>query len=113
MNNQIVEIVLKSDWLGQNALNFMNISKSTPIHKIIEGIYINVSASFGYKWQQIEHANEFETKQYAARIITMLLIISTLSSISEMKSYEVNILIGFENQELIEQYFEYIKFKKS
>lgn len=113
MNNQVVEIVLKSQWLEQNATNFMNISLSTPTYLVVERIWINVSASFGIKWQQVEHANEFETKAYAARIITMLLIISTLSSKLQMKNYEINILIGKENQDLIDEYFEYIKFKKS
>ena len=30
-----------------------------------------------------------------------------------MKDYEINLLIGMENQDLVEEYFDYLKGKKS
>jgi hypothetical protein len=113
MNQYIVEMVQKSNWLKPHALDFLCIRESTPIHSVLEKIWLNVAASYGVKWQQIENATENETKLYSARIITMLLTISTLTTINKMKDYEVNILIGSENQYLIEDYFDYLKGKKS
>ena len=71
-------MVQKSPWMKFNALDFMEIKQSTPIHTVIEMIWLNVAASYSVKWQQIEHASENETKLFSARIITMLLTISTL-----------------------------------
>lgn len=105
-------MVKSSDWLRPHALDFLDIKISTPIHSVIEMIWLNVAASYCVKWQTIENASENETKLYAARIITMLLTISTLKSVHEMKDYEINLLIGTKNQDLIEEYFDYLKGKK-
>ena len=113
MNQYIVEIVKSSSWLDPNACDFMEITDKTQTHKALERIWLNVSASFGVKWQQIEHATENETKLYAARIITMLLIKSILHAHLKMTYNDINLLIGVENQDILEEYYAYTKAKKS
>jgi hypothetical protein len=113
MNQYIVEIVKTSKWLDPNACDFMLINDKTQVYKALERIWINVAASFGVKWQQIENATENETKLYAARIITMLLIKSVLHANLRMTYNDINLLIGIENQDLLEEYYAYSKAKKS
>lgn len=113
MNQYIVDIVKNSRWLEPNACDFMNIDEKTHTHRALERIWLNVAASFGVKWQQIENATENETKLYAARIIAMLLIKSILHANLKMTFNDINILIGVENQDVLEEYYEYIKRKKS
>lgn len=113
MNQYIVDIVKSSKWLEPNACDFMEINDKTQTHKALERIWLNVSASFGVKWQQIENATENETKLYAARIITMLLIKSILHSYLKMTFNEINLIIGIENQDLLEEYYDFTKRKKS
>ncbi len=113
MNQYIVEIVKTSKWLDPNASDFMLINDKTQVYKALERIWINVAASFGVKWQQIENATENETKLYAARIITTLLIKSVLHANLRMTYNDINLLIGIENQDLLEEYYAYSKAKKS
>jgi hypothetical protein len=113
MNQFIVDIVKNSRWLEPHACDFMEITDRTQTHKALERIWLNVAASFGVKWQQIENATENETKLYAARIITMLLIKSILHSYLKMTFNEINLIIGVENQDILEEYYDYIKRKKS
>lgn len=113
MNQYILDIVKNSSWLEINACDFMKINDKTMVHVALERIWLNVSASFGVKWQQIEHATQNETKLYAARIICMLLIKSVLHANLKLTYNDINLIIGVDNQDLLEEYYDYLKGKKS
>lgn len=110
--NNIVKMVKSSPWLEPHATDFMEFRYSTPVHTVIERIYLNVAGSYGVKWQQISNAKENQKELFAGRIICNLLIINALKLITKMKMYEINLLIGNENQTIIEDYFNYIQGKK-
>lgn len=111
MNRYILEMVQESHWMNFDSCDFMKINAKTKLHVCLERIWLNISASFGVKWQQIEHATENETRLFSAKIITLLLIISKLKSIYNMTQNEIDVMIGRTNAELIEEYFSYLKEK--
>jgi hypothetical protein len=104
-------MVQESHWMSFESCDFMKINEKTKLHVCLERIWINIAASFGVKWQQIEHATENETKLFSAKIITLLLIISKLKSIYNMTQNEIDVMIGRANAELIDEYFSYLKEK--
>jgi len=111
MNRYILEMVQESHWMSFESCDFMKINEKTKLHVCLERLWINIAASFGVKWQQIEHATENETKLFSAKIITLLLIISKLKSIYNMTQNEIDVMIGRANAELIDEYFSYLKEK--
>lgn len=112
MDRHICSLIENSNWLDIGSISFMKIKASTPIHKAIELITINVAASYQTSWLTINRANEYQTLLYSAKIITALLIRSIMLSTYGMKEYEVNNFLGSEIVASIEYYFDYIKFKK-
>lgn len=109
MNQMIVNLVQQSHWLEQGATDFMKFHSKTFTYTIIERIYLNVAASYRVHWQQIEKASEYETELYVGKIVTYLLIMSTLKSLKKMKPHEINILMGKDFQNTLEEYFEYFQ----
>lgn len=102
----IVSLVQQSHWLEERALDFLKFHTRTPNHVIIESIFLNVAGSYRVNWQQIEKASEYETELYVGKIITYLLIMSSLKSLKKMKPHEINILMGKDFQNTLEEYFE-------
>ena len=112
MNHYILMNVQNSNWMDVNALNFLNLDEYTKLHKSFEGICLNVAASYGVKWQDVQHATENQTNLYVIRIITYLLISSTLRSVYNFSQNEIDVFIRNENAELLDEYFAYLKAKK-
>jgi hypothetical protein len=104
--------VQNSQWMEVKALDFLKLNEFTKLHKCFESICLNVAASYGVKWQDVQHATENQTNLYVIRIITYLLISSTLRSIYNMSQNEVDVFIRNENAELLDEYFAYLKTKK-
>lgn len=106
-------MIQSSNWMRIGATDFMEIRKSLPLHYAIERIYLNVALSYNLSWQEIMNASGKNMRLLSARIIMLLLTNSILKSYYEMKDYEINLFIGKSNSELLEDYFDYIKGKKS
>jgi len=113
MNHYIVEGVQNSQWMKIDALDFLNLTENTKLHKTFEAICLNVAASYGVKWQDVQHATENQTNLYIIRILTYLLIISILRCLYKMSQNEIDVFIRNENATLIDEYFAYIKSKKA
>lgn len=112
MDKHICSLIERSKWLEVGAINFMKIKQSTPIHVAVERIYLNVAASHGTNWINVERANQNQTSLYAAKIVTALLIRSVLLYTYKMKDYEVNVFLGNEIVNAIDYYFANNKSKK-
>jgi hypothetical protein len=112
MNHYILMGVQNSDWMKVHSLDFLKLDEFTKLHITFEAICLNVAASYGVKWQDVQHATEHKTNLYIVRIITYLLISSTFLSIYKMSQNEVDVFIRNENVDLIEEYFAYVKSKK-
>jgi hypothetical protein len=113
IDKHLVDMVESSKWLVVGATDFMNIKKSLPLHYAIERIYLNVALSYSVSWQEIMTTSGRNTRLLSAKIVILLLINSILKSYYEMKDYEINLFIGGNDSELLEEYFDYIKGKKS
>jgi hypothetical protein len=113
MNHYIVNGVQNSKWLDVDSLDFLDLTEKTKLHKVFEAICLNVAASYGVKWQDVQHATENQTNLFIVRIITYLLISSTLRSLYKMSQNEVDVFIRIQNADLIDEYFDYIKSKKA
>jgi hypothetical protein len=113
MNHYILEGVQKSQWMEIHALDFLNLTEKTKLHISFEAICLNVAASYGVKWQDVQHATENQTNLFIVRIITYLLIISILRCLYKMSQNEIDVFIRNDNAILIEEYFAYIKSKKA
>jgi len=111
MNQFIVKIINDSKWLYPKAIDFLKIDKETPRHLAIEGIMLNVSISFGVKWQDILRSSEDETRLYSIKIIIMILISNILEDIYLLNESEVLNYLGYDNKYMIDEYFDYIKSK--
>ncbi|MFY8160839.1 MAG: hypothetical protein ACOVNU_05875 [Candidatus Kapaibacteriota bacterium] len=113
MNKYILEGVQNSQWMNIDALDFLDLTEKTKLHISFEAICLNVAASHGVKWQDVQHANENQTNLFVVRIITYLLIISILRCLYKMSQNEIDVFIREENAYIIDEYFAYIKLKKA
>jgi hypothetical protein len=112
IDKHLVSMVQSSEWLTIGSTDFMNIKRSLPLHTAIERIWLNVALSYNISWQEVMRTRR-NTRILSARIITLLLTNSILKSYYEMKDHEINHLLGVDNFKLLDDYFEYIKGKKS
>lgn len=112
-DKHLIDLIQSSDWLKIGSTDFMEIKKSLPLHYAIERIYLNVSLSYNVSWQEIMNASGKNMRLLSGRIIILLITHSILKSYYGMKDYEINFFIGKDNSELLEDYFDYIKGKKS
>lgn len=112
MDKHICSLVLGSKWLEVGSTNFMKIKQSTPIYSAIERISLNVAASYGVHWTMIERCSESQTILYSGKIVTALLIRTTLLFTYKMKQEDVNEFLGEEIVSAIDYYFDFCKLKK-
>jgi hypothetical protein len=112
MDNHTASMVIKSKWLEIGATSFMKIKRSTPIYSMIERIYLNVAASYGVHWSQLNKATDRQTILYSGKIVASLLIRSNLLYIYDMDEDDVNEFLGQEIVNAIDYYFKYCEAKK-
>lgn len=113
MTKYTIDLVRDSHWLEPDSLDFLDLKESTPMYLTLERIWLNVAASYGLKWQDVENARESEMKRYGVKIITILLTMRTLKVVHKYDENEINLFLGLDNLSLIEEYFEYVdKMKK-
>ena len=111
MNQFIVKIINDSKWLYPKSIDFLQIDDDTPRHLAIERIWLNVSVSFGVKWQDISASSEDDTKLFSYKIIIMILIYNVLEDIYLLDDSQILDYLGYDNKYMIDEYFEYIKSK--
>jgi hypothetical protein len=111
MNQFIVKIINDSKWLYPKSIDFLQIDSDTPRHIAMERIWLNISVSFGVRWQDISASSEDDTKLYSYKIIIMILIYNVLEDIYLLDDSEILDYLGYDNKYMIDEYFEYIKSK--
>jgi hypothetical protein len=111
MNQFIVKIINDSKWLYPKSIDFLDIDESTPRHVAMERIWLNVSVSFGVKWQDILRCKEEDTKLYSYKIIIMALIYNVLEDVYSLNDNDILNYLGYDNKYMIDEYFDYLKSK--
>jgi hypothetical protein len=111
MNQFIVKIINDSKWLYPKSIDFLEIDNDTPRHIAMERIWLNVSVSFGVRWQDILASREDDTKLYSYKIIINILISNVLEEVYLLDESEILNYLGYDNKYMIEEYFDYIKSK--
>jgi hypothetical protein len=111
MNQFIVKIINDSKWLYPKSIDFLEIDNDTPRHIAMERIWLNVSVSFGVRWQDILASREDDTKLYSYKIIINILIYNALEEVYLLDESEILNYLGYDNKYMIEEYFDYIKSK--
>jgi hypothetical protein len=83
----------------------MGFDAYTPIHVIYEGIFLNVSIYYNIKWTDMLYANKHQSKEYACRVVSMILLCRALQIYKRIFDHnQLETIMGKTNFDLVCQY---------
>jgi hypothetical protein len=97
----------KTSWLEPNSLYVFGFTAKTPVHTIFELIFYNVCNDFKTPWRKVLRAERNNLNLYSARVLCYLLIDRALRKYKKLKPQEIEILIGENNFDIINQYYSF------
>jgi len=100
-------IATKNRWLRTKAIEGLGITDETPIHKIFEAVYVNVSMSFKMHWNDIIYAKNEDYVGYTARTVMMVLLHKCLLKYSKIyDAQSLKVLLGGTNFDIVAKFHE-------
>jgi hypothetical protein len=105
MNVSVKKYIKDSRW-NEEDLDFFRFDVNTPNHKMIEAIFINVPRDFQLSWKRVYKARPAFFKQFACRILCYVLIYKLLRKHKRLPNDMIEELIGKENFQLINHYYD-------
>jgi len=97
----------KTSWLDPNSLDCFCFTAQTPVHTIFELIFYNVCNDFKSPWRNVIRAERKDLNLYSARVLCYMLIDRALRKYKKLKPHEIEILIGENNYDIINQYYSF------
>jgi hypothetical protein len=113
MTPLICDLVKNSRWMDDEELLWLDVHRNTPICEVFERVWINVSASFRLNWREVCRSTVAEPTSFSCRIISIILITNLLSKKLDIKSKDINVLLGSGDAKLRDDFFEYLQYRNS
>lgn len=97
-------MIKNSKWLEREAYESLHLETCKFTYEIFERVLVNIAASSGYKWKELHNAKPYDKELFSELVVALMIIKRGLMKHFEMDERSVNVLLGDNYVEILENH---------